>query len=286
MKFMTAMPRLTPMTTPTRSPTLPTRRSLLLTLPALLWGCGGGGGGGEETPPLQGTLDTRILRAAGIGIDYGLRVYLPPASAGARSAMPVIYALDGESWFDTLARSVEASRRWAIVVAINSVSRRNIDFVPGNSCTPGGGGQAAYLAFLRGELVPYIDDQFGGDPAQRVLFGHSHGGSFVLYAMLAESAGRHGFRSYLACDASLGCMYDTALTWLDGYAAAQRVLPVRLHLSHASGGNVLSNVPYADALVARNFNGFEFRPQAYTGSHNGIVPQAISDGLAFVRSAG
>jgi Putative esterase len=281
---MTTQPKPPPMPL-FRSPTQPTRRTLLLTLPALLWGCGGGGGG-DDAPPLQGTLDARILRANVIGVDYGLRVYLPPASAGPRENLPIVYALDGESWFDTLVRSVEASRGWALVVGINSVSRRNIDFVPPNSCTGGGGGQAAYLDFLRGELAPYVESQFGGDPRQRVLFGHSHGGSFVLYAMLAETPGRHGFRGYIASDSSLGCMFDTAMAWQDSYAAAQRALPVRLHLSHASAGNVLSNVPYADALAARRFEGFEFRPQAYGGSHSGIVPQAINDGLAFVRGAG
>jgi hypothetical protein len=281
---------MTPMQSPgtAKAPTQPARRALLFALPALLWGCGGGGGGGgdDPPPPLQGTLDSRILRASAIGVDYGLRVYLPPAAAGPRANLPIVYVLDGETWFDTLVRRVEASSGWALVVGISSASRRDTDFVPPNSCTSGGGGQAAYLGFLRGELLPIVEGLFGGDPQQRMLFGHSHGGSFVLYAMLAEAPGRHGFRGYMACDASLGCMFDTAMAWQDSYAAAQRVLPVRLHLSHASEGNVLSNVPYADALVARRFEGFEFRPQAYNGSHGGIVPQAIADGLAFVRGAG
>ena len=34
------------------------------------------------------------------------------------------------------------------------------------------------------------------------------------------------------------------------------------------------------------FDGFEFRPQAYSGSHSGIVPQAIADGLNWLRTAG
>ena len=264
-----------------------TRRALMLGLPALLLGCGGGGGGAEPPPPpLEGSLDARILRANRIGVDYGLRVYLPPLAAGPRENLPIVYALDGETWFDTLVRSVESSRTRAVLVGINSVSRRNLDFVPPNSCTAGGGGQAPYLDFLRNEVLPYIEGLFGGDPRQRVLFGHSHGGSFVLYALLAEAPGTHAFRGYMACDASLGCMFDTAMLWHDRYAEVHRALPVRLHLSHASSGNVLSNVPYADALAARRFEGFGFQPQAYSGSHSGIVPQAIADGLAYVRSSG
>lgn len=264
-----------------------TRRALMLGLPALLLGCGGGGGGAEPPPPpLEGSLDARILRASRIGVDYGLRVYLPPLAAGPRENLPIVYALDGETWFDTLVRSVESSRTRAVLVGINSVSRRDLDFVPPNTCTAGGGGQAPYLDFLRNEVLPYVEGLFGGDPRQRVLFGHSHGGSFVLYALLAEAPGTHAFRGYMACDASLGCMFDTAMLWQERYAAVHRALPVRLHLSHASSGNVLSNVPYADALAARRFEGFGFQPQAYSGSHGGIVPQAIADGLAYVRSGG
>jgi hypothetical protein len=264
-----------------------TRRALMLGLPALLLGCGGGGGGAEPPPPpLEGSLDARILRASRIGVDYGLQVYLPPLAAGPRENLPIVYALDGETWFDTLVRSVESSRTRAVLVGINSVSRRDLDFVPPNSCTAGGGGQAPYLDFLRNEVLPYIEGLFGGDPRQRVLFGHSHGGSFVLYALLAETPGTHAFRGYMACDASLGCLFDTAMLWQERYAAVHRALPVRLHLSHASSGNVLSNVPYADALAARRFEGFGFQPQAYSGSHSGIVPQAIADGLNWLRTAG
>lgn len=274
------------------TPVLDRRRALLglglgLGLPALLAGCGGGGGGAgpEPPPPLQGTLDTRILRSRDIGVDYGLRVYLPPAAAGSRDTMPVIYLLDGDTWFDPLSRIVDGSATRALLVGINSVSRRDTDFVPPNTCTSGGGGQATFLAFLRGEVLPHIQSQFGGNPLDRVLFGHSHGGGFALFAMLAEAPGAHSFRSYLACDASLGCYFDTATAWLERYAAAHRALPVRLHLSHASLGNTLSNTPYGEALAARAFEGFGLRSQVYAGSHGGIVPQAFAEGLAFLRAA-
>jgi hypothetical protein len=200
-------------------------------------------------------------------VDSGLRMYLPPLTAGPRENLPIVYALDGEAGFGTLVRSVESSRTRAVLVGINSVARRNLDFVPPNTCTAGGGGQALYLDFLSNEVLPYIEGLFGGDPRQRVLFGHSHGGSFVLHALLAEAPGSQAFRGYMACDASLGCLFDTAMLWQDRY-------------------DVLTNVPYADALAARRFEGFGFQPQACSGSHSGIVPQAIADGLAYVRSSG
>ncbi len=276
------------MTAPSAASSPAHRRALLLGLPALLLGCGGGGGTGTpEPPPLEGTLDARVLRARGIGVDYPLRIYLPPASAGPRSALPVLFVLDGETWFDVVMTAADTSRTGVIVVGINSASRREIDLVPPNTCNPaGGGGQAAHLAWIRDELLPYVHAQFGGDPAQRALFGHSHGGGFVLFALLAEAAGTQAFRHYLACDASLGCYYPAAMGWQEAYAAAYRALPVRLLLSHASEGNVLSNVPWAEALAARRFEAFDFRTQPYTGTHGGIVPRAVSDGLTWLRAAG
>ncbi len=262
------------------------RRSLLLGAPALLLGCGGGSGADAPTPaPLQGTLATRIVRAGALGVDYGVQVYAPPGSA-ARDVLPLLLVLDGETWLDTVARAAEAAGLVLRVAGINSVSRRDTDYVPPNTCTAGGGGQAAYLAFLRDELLPALQADLGVNPARRALFGHSHGGGFVLYALLAEAAGTPVFRDHIACDASLGCYYDTALAWQAAYAAASRRLPARLHLSHASAGNVLSNRPWAEALRARGFDELLLREQAYSGSHAGIVPQAVADALAWLRAAG
>jgi predicted alpha/beta superfamily hydrolase len=262
------------------------RRSWLLAAPALLLGCGGGGGeSAPATPaPLQGQVETQIVRARALGVDYGVRLYTPPVAAGPRAALPLWVVLDGENWLDTVARASESAATPVLVAAVNSVSRRDTDYVPPNTCTSGGGGQAAYLAFLRDELLPAVQAQLGGHTGRRVLWGHSHGGGFVLQALLAEPTRPRVFDDHVACDASLGCYYDTAIAWQAAHAAAVRRLPARLHLSHASAGNVLSNVPWADALAARGFEGLVMRTQAYTGSHAGIVPQAVADALAWLRA--
>jgi len=268
------------------------RRRFALSLAALpLAGCGGGGGGGgsapgDPSPGEQGTRQSASISSRLTNTQYPLSLYLPPASAGPRSSLPVLYVLDGESWTDTFSMLVEASRSRVIIVGVHGAGMRTRDFVPANSCTPTGGGQALYFDFLRTELIPLIEGTVGGDPRQRMLFGHSHGGSFVLYAMYAQAAGSHTFRSYLAVDASVSCMVNEAYGWDQAYAAAQTELPVRLHLSCASGGNYSANVAYGQAIEQHRYRSLAYKFQSYSGTHNGVVPQAFTEGLAFALGTG
>jgi predicted alpha/beta superfamily hydrolase len=194
--------------------------------------------------------------------------------------------LDGESWFETAVSIAESTHRRLIIVGIDSSGQRNHDYVPSNTCTPNGGGEGAYFDFVRQELLPYVEGTIGGDPNQRALFGHSHGGSFVFYAMFSEAPGAESFKAYLASDASISCMPAVAYGWERNYASAQRELPARLHISYATLGNYVANIDYANAVAQRNYERLTLAAQAYTGTHGGIVPQALADGIAFAFLAG
>lgn len=256
----------------------------LLVCLLVLSGCGGGGSG--EAVPMEGSRDVQTIASRVNGSSYPLNVYLPPASAGPRSALPVIYALDGEWWFEVLVNIAETTHARVIIVGIGNPALRGRDYVPGNFCTVGGGGHVAYLNFIGSELIPYIERTFGGDPARRVLLGHSHGGSFVLYAMFAQAPGQHLFSAYLASDASVSCMTDTAYGWERSYAASYSELPVRLHLSYATGGNYEANLRYSQAIEQRRYARLAFRAQAYDGGHTGIIPRAFADAVAFALATG
>jgi Putative esterase len=165
-----------------------------------------------------------------------------------------------------------------VIVGIGNEALRGRDYVPTNICTPGGGGQGAYLDFIRGDLIPFIEATFGGDPQRRILLGHSHGGSFVLYALFNEApAGRH-FAAYLASDASIDCMSSTVYGWESDYAAANVPLAVRLHISHSANG---ANVAFAQRVQDRGYAGLALAAKFYAGGHIGMIPAAFGEAIAF-----
>lgn len=255
-----------------------TRRASMVALLGLAAsGCGGGNGAGSDDTP-AGTLQVASITSRSNGASYPLHIYLPRGSDADRASLPVVYLLDGESRFRTLVDIVTAQGRRVIVVGIGNEARRGIDYVPPNACTPGGGGHIGFLDFIRLELVPFIEASFGGDARRRILLGHSHGGSFVLYALFAESAPSRRFAAYLASDASIDCMSATMYGWEAAYASAHTALAARLHLSHASN---VANASFALQLEGRRYAGLGLAAQPYGGGHIGMIPAAFADALAF-----
>ena len=256
------------------------RRATVLTLTAWLAGCGGGGSSDGAAPAasLAGSLQPRSLAAQANGSIYPLYLYLPPDDGTPRSALPVVYLLDGESRFQTTVDLVEASRSRVILVGIGNEANRAHDYVPVNLCTPNGGGEGAFLDFIRLELIPYVTGTGGGHPTRRALLGHSHGGSFVLYALFAEAPGTHAFSAYLASDASIGCMTATVYDWDAAYASRFPALPIRLHVSYSAN---LANGPFVDQVASRQYIGLAMASGLYGGGHIGMIPAAFADAIRY-----
>jgi hypothetical protein len=266
---------------PADTPTTTRRGSLLALLGTALSACGGGGGGGGTgDAAAAGTQQVSSLQSRINFTSYPLNIHLPPNSAADRASLPVVYLLDGDSRFATVVDIVRARGWRVIVVGIGNEPLRGRDYVPPNACTPGGGGHHAFLDFIRSELTPFVETQFGGDPTRRILLGHSHGGSFVLYALFAEGGAARHFQAYLASDASIGCLTHDVYTWESSYATAHRSLPTRLHVAWATAGNV-ANEAYADHVRSRGYTGLTLGAQAYAATHVGMIPAAFADALAF-----
>ena len=254
----------------------PTRRtSLVALLGFVAAGCGGGVG---TVTPMAGTVQVRSIAAVSNGTTYPLNIYLPPGIETMRATVPVVYLLDGESRFQAMVDVVESTHALVVVVGIGNEALRGRDYVPANLCTPGGGGEGAYLDFIRFELIPFVETTFGGDPLRRILLGHSHGGSFVLYALFNEAPASRHFASYLASDASIDCMSATVYGWESAYAAANTALTVRLHVSYSAN---TANVAFSQQIQSRHYTELTFASKFYDGGHIGMIPQAFTEALAF-----
>ena len=274
MPFAPAVPSL-----PLRSESLPSRRASLLALAGFaLAGCGGGGSDGGDGSTPHGTITSRSIVASSNGTAYNLNLWLPPDLAAIRNTASVIYLLDGDSRFAAVVEVVERMQAKAIVVGIGNEALRGRDYVPQNTCTTGGGGERAYLDFIVSQLAPSIETNFGGDPQRRILLGHSHGGSFVLYAIFNEAPGTRRFAAYLASDASIDCMPATVYGWESDYHAANVSLPTRLHISYGANN---ANLPFGQKVQGRGYTGLAMATQFYGGGHIGMIPAAFSDAIAF-----
>lgn len=73
-------------------------------------------------------------------------------------------------------------------------SLRAMDYTPVATSTLKGSGDAPkFLAFLKSELIPYIESNYRGDAKRRALMGSSFGGLFTLYAMFTEPSLFNGY---------------------------------------------------------------------------------------------
>lgn len=119
------------------------------------------------------------------------RVLLPKSYQSGEGHYPVIYVLDGASYYLSaysamVALSGQSNMPESIVVAVSNPERTS-DMTPPDVHIPQVRHANAdkFLAFLADELIPHIDKTYRTRPL-RVLIGHSHGAIFSLYALAAR----------------------------------------------------------------------------------------------------
>jgi hypothetical protein len=214
-------------------------------------------------------------------MDRRVTVYTP---AGYHSASqhryPVLYSLDGQSFrHDRLPaiwiRVLSAVRLThpAIVVAIHNEGTRDIDMrppspVPAHDDPPIAGRDAAFTAFLRNELFPFIDRRYRTS-AYRIISGHSLGG---LYAVDRLSRSPGLFQSHFAYSPTFS--HDRAsLVRLRGAMAVRRAEPALLYMNIGEEGGV-NYLPFwhrAVAIAAKSGDAVFVRSERHRGMFHSIV---------------
>jgi len=200
-----------------------------------------------QTPYVLPGCERFRQRSIVSGLDYEIFVSVPDVEPPA-SGFPVLYLLDGNSDFVTVAETMKrVSRRPqatgispSIVVGIGypdtesyNIDRRQFDLTrhaPDEAALPDAssgacGGQDAFVAFLRTQLQPHIETVYPADPARRMLMGHSLAGYFVLDIL---SRRPELFSGYISFSPSI--WWDRAGLMQAG-AAIRAPTPLRLHIS-------------------------------------------------------
>ncbi|MFD2329082.1 alpha/beta hydrolase [Cohnella sp. GCM10020058] len=165
--------------------------------------------------------ETFSLRSERSGLSYRIFVSFPMRPAPTEG-YPVLYALDGNALFGSMAEAMRM-HSWnpngiapGMIVGIGYdteepfvYGRRMYDFtveVPASDVRSDGMpwpptvGADAFLAFLEEELIPQIQRRYPVDVSRQSLFGHSLGGFFTLYALFDRPS---PFRTFIAGSPSI-----------------------------------------------------------------------------------
>jgi predicted alpha/beta superfamily hydrolase len=156
------------------------------------------------------------LASARTGQRYRIFVSVPD-SAPPAAGHPVLYVLDGNAAFPSVAlmartaarRSKVTGRAAPVVVGIGYASgedydsgARARDYTPAaaGKAAKGEGGADQFLDFIAHELKPLIQALAPLDPQRQALFGHSYGGLLTLHALFTRPA---LFQTYIAASPSI-----------------------------------------------------------------------------------
>jgi hypothetical protein len=142
------------------------------------------------------------------------------------------------------------------------------------------GGADKFLAFLKNELIPYINRTYPSN-GDNTIFGHSFGGLFVMYALLNEP---QVFSSYIAADPSFwwdkNSMNKVAVDKLPGLANLNKTL----YISGREGDPYKGmGIVGMDSILKKYAPpGFIWKARAYPDeTHGSVRLKSMYDGLKF-----
>lgn len=255
---------------------------------------------GAQSPVATIGTEQFMLTSRGNGVEYRIDVWLPAGLDTMTVRPPIFVVTDGNLAFHTahevnamLGISGEASP--LIIVGVSYPEKdgrgytpiyaasRTRDYTPTNIASwPGGGGSAAFVAFLRDELIPFVEGRYRADSTQRGLGGHSLGGLFATYVLLQHPG---IFSRYWIGSPSLWWDAPLAFTWV-GQAKQQSTKPHgRVYLT-VGGDESDVMVPPMRRMAAelkRAFPTLRVGSQVFPDeSHGSVVGPSLSRAMRFL----
>lgn len=189
-------------------------------------------------PVQRAEISELVVNSRELGEPMTLRIHFPHQyRSRPELSFPVFWVLDGPSQGGQVAQSVEVLTRAAmtepfVVVEVPSSSRgRRADFTPPWEGGPDDAQADRFLEFLRSEALPALGEahRIAGD---QIVVGHSLGGLFSVYALLADPL---LFDGYFVFSPSVWLRDEEILRELDGANSRGLTAPTSLYLSLGDG---------------------------------------------------
>lgn len=271
---------------------------ILLLLAQLLSACGQSAA--ESSDPALGPVtlpgsEIRQIKSAETGRNYDIYIRLPAEyDQNRKKGYPVLYLLDGH-WDFKMLDSIYGGLYYdgyvpeMIIVGItysgdnpDYESLRAKDYTPVYEASIRGSGDAPkFLAFLKNGVIPLVESNYRADPSQRVLMGHSFGGTFTLYALFSEP---ELFSRYVAGSPAVVFGGNFAFEQEAEYASSHTDLPVKLYIF--VGGEERLKYPveeFIQVLRERNYPGLEMETRTLEDErHAGVKPEGFNRGLRYI----
>jgi len=234
---------------------------------------------------------------------YGINVYVPNEEAP-KEGFPIIYVLDGSSYFHLVKEAVRLQSRNApktgvkpsIVVGIghgdDMRERRFYDFTapaetyiyPARFKGKGHeklGGAADFSRFLEEELKPMIEAHYQVNKAQQSLFGHSLAGYFTLWQLFHHQS---SFQRYLAISPSIWWNEHELVQCASVFLNEHQDMNETLFISAGELETFMVDDARQMATVLEKIMNVDFY-EALDENHASIVPTVMSRAIRFMHKS-
>lgn len=239
--------------------------------------------------------EVRQLKSSATGRNYNIYVRLPDEyEQDTGKQYPVIYSLDGQWDFkmlDSICGGLVYDKFMPEVIIVGITysgddadygALRAKDYTPVRDLFFGGAGDGPkFLAFLKEQLIPFIESNYRTDPSQRVLMGSSFGGTFTLYALFSDPT---LFQGYIAGSPVVVYGNRFAFQQEAEYASSHADLPVRLFISVGGAEELAYPVEeFMQVMRDRNYQGLLLETLTVEGEgHASNKPESYNRGLRFI----
>ncbi len=227
------------------------------------------------------------------GTTYTMTVFYPDKQFPT-TPVPVVYVLDGFWWSDMAAgviNDLSGSGKIpkCLMVSLDykkgdGVYARSTDLnYPGDGVT-GTPEAPKFYAFLKSELLPKVQDTYACDTTQRILFGHSLAGEFVLYSML-DNATNPLFKKCIAASCSMGLGVDNYVFGLERQVASQiSDLPVTLFIGSGTyvGNSPAMHQEFYNRIKSRGYPNLKVGFALYPEQHGTDPYPTFKQGIQFM----
>jgi predicted alpha/beta superfamily hydrolase len=247
-------------------------------------------------PGLQGLGDSRyhLFESETLGHPLHLYVRVPEADAERPDRKyPTLYLLDGgvtypllSSYYHYLRLAEQVPEMLIVGISYGSDTfeggnYRSSDFTAPSDEREWWGKAPVFQQVLKQELMPLIESTYASDASNRIIFGQSLGGQFVLYTALTEPG---LFRGHIASNPALHRNLDFFLQW-----QGPKPLPrtdSRLFVSIAEFDDERFRIPadrWAEHWTAQSPLPWDLEVRVLPGqNHMSAAPMAFRQGILWL----